>query len=361
MTTAASSIVLLGATGFTGRLVAEELGRAGGPYVIAGRDAGRVETLAAKLGGAATARVVDVRDGDAVRSLVGPGSVVINCAGPFAQLGETVVRACIEVGAHYTDTTGEQVFMRNVLARHDDDARAAGVTIAPAMAFEYALSDCAVALAAAGLARPLRSVDVIYAWQRPATSRGTRKTAIRMLGRRGVILDRGRLTRRPQGAERRLVTISSGRPLNAVSFNSGEVVTVPRHVEVETVRGWMVTGAGVARLAPFVAPALPFLATVSRPLLNVWVGRRPDPDPVEREASRFTIRSELHDRTGIRRAFEIRGRDPYGITAEVAVAAARRILGADAPRGVVAPAQLMAPRALLASLSRRWLTLVENA
>lgn len=360
MTADAPSIVLIGATGFTGRLVAEELHRLGAPFVIAGRDGNKLDALAADLGGTATARLVDVRDSDALRAILEPGDVVINCAGPFGQLGEPVVHACIEAGAHYTDITGEQGFMRRILARYGESALAAGVTVAPAMAFEYALSDCAAALAGAGMARPLRSVDVIYSWQRPATSRGTRRTMLRGLGQRGVILERGELSRRPHGAERRLVSISGG-PRRAVLFTSGEVVTIPRHLDVETVRGWMVTGATTARLAPLISPMLPFLVSVSRPLLAVLVRRRPDPDPARREANRFTIRVELHGRTGVRSAVEIRGRDPYGITAEVVTAAARRILEPDAPRGVLAPAQLMTPRPFLAALSRRWLTLVENA
>jgi short subunit dehydrogenase-like uncharacterized protein len=354
-------IVLVGATGYTGRLVATELRRQGQPFVMAGRDPARLEALAAEIGNAATPHPVNVRDQEALSALLQSGDVVINCVGPFTELGEPVVRACIEAGASYVDTSGEQAFLRNVHGRYDEAARDANVAVVPGMAFEYALGDCATSIAGMGMARPLRSVDVIYAWRDPVTSRGTRRTAIRMLGRRGITLDHGRILVRAHGRRRRGVSLASGAPMEAVSFNSGEVVTVPRHMDAETVRGWAVIGARTARIAPVLAPALPLAVTLFRPLIEAIATRRPDPTSDERQVSLFTIRIEVHDRIGLRRAVELRGRDPYGITAAAIVAGARRAMESDAPRGVLAPAQLVNPRRFLAGLAHHGLRLVENA
>jgi short subunit dehydrogenase-like uncharacterized protein len=355
------TIVVLGATGYTGQLVAAELRRLGHRFVIAGRSDEKVAQLAAEIGELASPCVVDVRDPASLAAAITPGSAVINCAGPFTDLGETVVTACIEAGAHYLDTTGEQGFIRLVQTRHSEAALAAGVSVVPAMAFEYALGDCAVAVASAGMAVPLRSVDIFYAWRGAVTSRGTRRTAVRMAGRRGVVLDQGEIRRTAMASARRTVSLSSGDLAHAVLFPSGEVVTVPTHIESGTIRGWMVLGSRAARLARVVAPVLPIVATVFRPLLEAIVTRRPDPEPEDRAATWFTIRAELHGRTGVRRAVELRGRDPYALTAIIAVAGALRVLESDAPRGVVAPARLVAPRPFLLDLARHGLRLVENA
>jgi short subunit dehydrogenase-like uncharacterized protein len=354
-------VVVIGATGYTGRLVAAELQRAGEPFVLVGRRAEPLEQLAAELGELATPWVADVSATDALADVVRTGAVVINCAGPFTGLAEPVVRACVEAGTHYLDTTGEQGFMRDIYARFHEPALAAGVSVVPAMAFEYALGDCAVAIGAEGLTPPLRTVDVIYAWGDGTSSRGTRRTFVRILSRRGVILEHEELRRRPQGARRRTVRISSGGDLQAVLFTAGEVLTVPRHVPSETVRGWAVLGSTTARMVPFFAPALPLVVTLFRPLIEAMATRQPDPEPAEREASRFTVRAELHDRNGLRRAIELRGRDAYALTAAIAVAGARRVLEPDAPRGALSPAQLVRPRAFIAALARRGLRLVENA
>lgn len=357
----APAVVVIGATGYTGRLVAEELRRERVPFVVAGRDPARLEELAAGLDGLATVRVLDVTDPESLAAAVHPGEAVINCAGPFTQLGEPVVRACLAAGAHYLDTTGEQDFIREVHSRYHDAALDAAVSVVPAAAFEYALGDCAAALGGAGMTTPLRSLDVIYAWRGTASSRGTRRTAVRMLGRRGVVIERGELHRYSQGARSRTTMISSSGPLSAVLFTSGEVVTVPRHLEVETLHGWMVTSARNARMARLVAPILPLAVRLLRPLIEAIATRRADPTPEERAASRFTIRLEFQSRTGIRRAIELRGRDPYHLTAVIVVAGARRALLPDTPRGVLAPAQLFEPRLFLVGLASRGLRLVENA
>jgi short subunit dehydrogenase-like uncharacterized protein len=354
-------IIVLGATGYTGRLIAARLAGAKHPFIIAGRDGDRLGALASELGARAQTRVVDVRDPASLLGAFSPGDVVINCVGPFTELGEPVVRACVETGAHYLDTTGEQPFMRAILDRYDAAAREAGVTVVPGMAFEYALGDCAVALGAQHMARPLRSVDVIYAWRSPASSRGTRRTVVRMLGRRGEILEQGERHRIPQGARRRDVVMASAEPARAVLFASGEAITVPLHVDARTVRGWAVVDSGAARLVPLVAPLLPIVIPLFRPLIEFLATRRPDPEPKERAECRFIIRVELHDRTGIRRAVEVRGSDPYQVTAAVTVAGARAALQEGTPRGVIPPARLVDPREFIRDLSTLGLRLIENA
>jgi short subunit dehydrogenase-like uncharacterized protein len=353
-------ILLLGATGYTGRLVAHELRATGVPFALSGRDADALARLGEELGGGVETHALDLASPAALGDILRPGDGVINCVGPFIDRGEAVIQACISARAHYVDVTGEQLFMWRVRERYREAAEEAGVTVANAMAFEYALGDCAIALAARGMKTPLRSIDVIYAWRNPASSRGTRRTALRMIGRRGRMLDRGRSVRSAQGARQRDVVLASGDPLRAVTFTSGEMLTVPEHVEVETLRGWAVVGAGTAALAPLVSPFLPLLLPIFRPFIEPFVTRRPDPDEAERASSRFTIRAELHDRTGVRRPVEVRGRDPYAVSAVVAVSGIRRALEPDAPRGVLAPSRLVDPHALFHALEPRGVRFIHN-
>lgn len=342
--------MVIGATGYTGGLIAEALARADTPAVLAARDPDRLGALAERLGMDRTA-VVDVTDPASLRRLIRPGDAVINTAGPFTELGEPVVAACVEVGAHYLDTTGEQPFMRTIQERYHEKAEAAGVSVVNAMAFEYALGDCAVAVAAAEADAPVRTLDVVYAWGGTASSQGTRRTILRMMGRKGWVFEDGDFRRQLPAARRRRVMLASGRSLHAVTFGSGEVVTVPRHVDVPTIRGWMTMGGASARMATLLAPALPAVVPIVRPLLEPLVTRKPDPTPAEREASEFTIRVELTLTDGSVQAREVRGRDPYGVTATAAIHGARRAMQPDAPRGVLAPAELVTPSSFLASLA----------
>lgn len=348
--------VVLGSTGFTGRLVAGVLARGTRPFLLTGRDPGKLARLAEEVGGAETLPL-DVTDPRAVRLALRPRDVVINCAGPFTELGEAVVGASVEAGAHYLDTTGEQRFMWSVLERYGRPASSAGVAVVNAMAFEYALGDCAAVLAAEGLSRPLRSVDVTYAWRgvESGTSRGTRKSALRILGRRGYAYLRGRWVLEAPAARRREVRLPEGRTRSAVSFPAGEVLTVPRHLEVERVRGWMVVQRHLAKLLPPVAPVLPPLVHAATPLLDRWLTGAPDgPGDAKRDESEFVVQVEAVGADGATRRVRVIGRDPYGLTAEIAVLAAERLhegAGDGAPVGVLAPAQVLDPRPFFSALA----------
>jgi len=160
MATRERLVTVMGATGYTGRLVAAELHRRGIRLALAGRDARRLEELSLQLGGAETL-IADANHAASLARLAAGSSVIVNCAGPFVDLGEPVVRAAIEHGTHYLDTSGEQAFAK-ALRAHDAAAREKGVAVVPGMAFEIALADCAAVLAAEGF-RDLRTIQVVYA------------------------------------------------------------------------------------------------------------------------------------------------------------------------------------------------------
>lgn len=362
-----SRIVLIGATGFTGELVARHLlgldlpagptaPDAGLPaLVLAARDPVKLDALRERLVAPPAlprTAVLDVRDRGSLRSLIRAGDVVINTAGPFEALGEPVVAACVEAGASYVDTTGEQPWMRAMAERYHGAAEAAGVAVVNGMAFEWALGDCAAALLAARLGG-LRALDVIYAWGGAASSRGTRRTSLRIARTRAWELEGGAWRRVTLAARRRRVALASGGSRWAVSFGAGEVVTVPRWAAAETVRGWLVTGPGAGRLLRLSSRALPLIGRVLGPVLEPLATRSPDPTPRSRHASVFTIRLEGEAPDGTRGAVEVRGSDPYGLTAAVAVAGVRAALRPGRASGVLAPSQLVDPASLLDGLAPR--------
>src|SRR5918998_1505033 len=107
-------IVLFGATGYTGRLVAERLVAQGARPLLAGRSAERLRALADMLGGDLETVQADALRQNSVFSAVGEGDVVVATVGPFAKYGDAAVRAAIAAGATYLDSTGEPQFIRRV-------------------------------------------------------------------------------------------------------------------------------------------------------------------------------------------------------------------------------------------------------
>ncbi len=90
-------IVLFGATGYTGRLVAGALVAGGAAPLLAGRDRDRLDSLSARLGGLETA-IADAAGPESLRSLLDRGDVLVSTVGPFALRGEAALGAAVDPG-----------------------------------------------------------------------------------------------------------------------------------------------------------------------------------------------------------------------------------------------------------------------
>jgi short subunit dehydrogenase-like uncharacterized protein len=147
------SVVVFGATGITGRLVAAYLAdraeEVGARWAVAGRDAAKLERVLGEVGVTAPETIVaDVGDPDSLAVMVSRTRVVLDLVGPYTLYGKPVIEACVSGGAHYVDLTGEIPFARRVLDAYDERAAAAGVKIVEISGFEALPPDLAVLLAA---------------------------------------------------------------------------------------------------------------------------------------------------------------------------------------------------------------------
>src|SRR4051794_6988761 len=140
-------IVVFGATGYTGRLVAERLVAQGARPVLAGRDDARLSELASALGGLETARADAMRQ-NSVFDLVESGDVLVSTGGPFVKGGLTAARAAIAAGATYLDSTGEAAVLPPVVPDLTAPARPSGAALLTARGSDVAPGSLAGALAA---------------------------------------------------------------------------------------------------------------------------------------------------------------------------------------------------------------------
>ncbi|HUS65456.1 MAG TPA: saccharopine dehydrogenase NADP-binding domain-containing protein, partial [Kofleriaceae bacterium] len=228
-------IVVYGATGMTGTLIAEALVARGMGVTIAGRDRGRLDALAARLEPTPAVRVANVHEPAALADAFAGARAVVSCAGPFLQVGEPVLRAALDAGAHYLDTTGEQAFMREMLERYDSRAHKAGLAAVPGFAFEVALGDWAASEAARRVraesgAEPADEVDEVaigYAVRGFAPTAGTLESAISAMARPCSVWREDRWEPVAPGSRARSFRFAGAfGDQEALLFPSGEVVTV---------------------------------------------------------------------------------------------------------------------------------------
>jgi short subunit dehydrogenase-like uncharacterized protein len=216
-------LVLLGATGFTGRLTAAYLAEhvpAGAHWALAGRDGARLEGLRDAVTAAHPTGVrpdlvgADVTDAGSLRDLAESARVVATTVGPYLEHGAGVVAACAAAGTDYADLTGESEFVDRMWLAHHSTAVQSGARLVHCCGFDSVPYDLGVLFTVQQLPKgvPLRVRGVV---RTDATfSGGTFQTVLGGMARarqaRQVAADRRRLESRPEGGRR--VRARAGRP-----------------------------------------------------------------------------------------------------------------------------------------------------
>jgi short subunit dehydrogenase-like uncharacterized protein len=145
-------LVVLGATGFVGRLLAAYLAREaplGMRVALAGRSWDRLEAVRSGLpvaGREWPLVVCDATDPADVGELAHSSRVVVTTVGPYSRYGLPLVRACAEAGTHYADLTGEVLFVRDAIDAAHETAVRSGARLVNACGFDSIPSDLGVHL-----------------------------------------------------------------------------------------------------------------------------------------------------------------------------------------------------------------------
>ena len=245
-------IVLLGATGFTGRLTAEAMVRAGLAPVLAGRNPERLQDLTRELtriapaGKAPTWEQADATIPESVIGLVSdPTEVLVSTAGPFSVVGAPAISAAIKSGCTYIDSTGEAGFIRHVFEQ-SEQAAATGARLIPACGYDFIPGNFAGALAL----RNCRdrgdipaSIDIGYFTRGPMSmSSGTQASAIASLGATGYQFRDGVLKNAALGTEFGEFTLVDGKKVGGISIGGTEQFGLPAMspslLEVNVFLGW---------------------------------------------------------------------------------------------------------------------------
>lgn len=143
-------IIIWGASGFTGRLVAEYLFKQYGTsgnlkWAMAGRNQQKLETVRATIADKSVPIVVaDSSDETSIKQMVLRTKVICTTVGPYAIYGSKLVAACVENKAHYCDLAGEVQWMRQMIDKHQQTAQANGVKIVHSCGFDSIPSDMGV-------------------------------------------------------------------------------------------------------------------------------------------------------------------------------------------------------------------------
>lgn len=137
------TIVIYGASGFTGQFIIEDLVKylsrnreTDIKWAAGGRNESKIRNTLTSVGKEIGMNLDDIpiltataEDSQSLDQLTSQCSVLINCTGPFRFYGEPVVAACIRNGCHYVDVTGEPQFMEMIQLKYQAEATEKGVYV----------------------------------------------------------------------------------------------------------------------------------------------------------------------------------------------------------------------------------------
>lgn len=306
------TLLIYGATGYTGRMAAAHAKTLGLDFEIAGRNRQMLASLAEAL--AVPFRVFEA-DADAAQSLAGI-DVLLNFAGPFAQTAEPLMRACLEAGVDYLDITAE-INVYRLAERLGAEAAEAGVMLLPGVGWDVVPTDCLAVHVAQRVQEP-RSLNV--ALQVPGSmSRGSAMSVSEIIGAGLMARVDGHLVPTPD-AQPQYFDFGEG-PVLCAPLSFGDLVT-----------GWHSTG--ILNIAMFVHVSGDAFPEGDLSLL-------PDgPTEEQRDAHRARAVAEVTaaDGTVVRSMIEtVNG---YTYTPLAAVEAARRVLEGERRTGFETPARM---------------------
>ncbi|MFI6265365.1 saccharopine dehydrogenase family protein [Micromonospora sp. NPDC051006] len=331
------TVAVFGAYGHTGRFVVTELRGCGFVPLLLGRDAVKLQALAADHPGL-DHRVASVDDPASLDQALKGAAAAINCAGPFASTAAPVIEAALRARIPYVDVAAEIEANLDTFTHFAERARTAGVAVVPAMAFFGGLGDLLVTTAM-GDWTAADEAHVAYGLSSWHPTPGTLVSGTVSRERRG-----GQRVRYTGGQleyhvdERGLPTLDwdfpapLGRRSVLGEFSMADIVTVPSHLSIPEVRTYMTTDAA----RDLAAPDAPAPTAV---------------DERGRSAQTFTV--DVIVRSGDRqRRVVASGQDIYAISAPLAVEAVHRLLdGRTRTSGVASAGEIFDAPDFLRALS----------
>jgi len=331
-------IALFGASGYTGRLVAQELKKRNIEFIACGRNPDNVKKVLSELKISAQTEALDATDPQSIENLLTrlAPKLVITTIGPFLDFGKNIVSAATESGACYLDSSGEQAYIKWVY--ENIKPKSPEQVFVPSLAFEYALGDLGAEILKEKFAEPFE-IRSFYYTPSHSPSRGTRASMLKAIEQKTLAYKNGELA--DSAGKTASVTIAElNKTLDALIFPGGEPLMIPRHANVDSVESYMVISLSAARM-------LYRAAKDAKDKKEAIFTDKLGPTEDERKKNRFFIVLEgtsAHARASL----TISGFDAYGITAHLISEGAKTIMdGKLAKRGVCTPVEAFGKEKML--------------
>ncbi len=328
-----NKFLIYGANGYTGELIAREAVRRGLKPILAGRSQNKVEPLAKDLN--LVCRTFSLEDKKSLEYTLKEVDFVIHCAGPFSLTSEKMVEACLRLGKHYTDITGE-ISVFEAMARRDEAAKNAGIMMMPGVGFDVVPSDC--------LARHLKNLlpaatDLTLAFYGlGGISHGTRATMTMNAGNGGAIRRNGEIVKVPSAYKTREIDFGEF-VKTGVTIPWGDVATAFYSTAIPNIEVYTIVPEAQLKLLKLSRYLGWLLKT--KPIQSYLQSKIPEggPNEAERANGKTYLWGEASDAQGKKVEARLVCPEGYTTTVLTALAVAGKISAGNFQAGFQTPAK----------------------
>jgi len=329
---ATGDILIYGASGYTGKLIARRARQQGLKPILAGRNLERVRAVAEPLGLAS--KGFDLADAAALDAAMKDVAVVLCVAGPFSATSRAMADACLRNRVHYLDITGE-IDVFEALAARDLEAKRAGAMLLPGVGFDVAPSDCL----AAHLKRRLPdATDLkLYLSIGANMSRGTAKTMIEAIAAGTRVRRNGRLVSLAHPGVGSCDFGQGSKPTVQVSW--GDVSTAFRSTGIANIEVQFLALPALKALARLPRFVKSFLGLAfMQDFLKARIDRQPEgPGDEARRSAKSLLVGVARNESGDSVRSRLMTPEGYTLTAMTAVDIARRVASGEFKPGFQTP------------------------
>ena len=327
------NFLIYGASGYTGELIAREAIKRSLKPILSGRSQTKIEPLAKELG--LTFRTFSLEDKKSLEYTLKEVEFVIHCAGPFSLTSKPMVEACLRLGKHYLDITGE-IAVFEAMARRDKKAEEAGIMIMPGVGFDVVPSDCLALHLKNRLPSATHLTLAFYGLGK--ISHGTQATMTLNIGKGGAIRQNGEIVNVPAAYKTREIDFGEFKK-TGVTIPWGDVATAFYSTGIPNVEVYTVlpeTNLRMLRLSRYIGWLL-----ATKPIQNYLQKQIPEggPDENERAKGKTFLWGEARDEEGKRVEARLQCAEGYTLTALTALNIAEKVLAGNYKTGFQTPAK----------------------
>ncbi len=330
-----NQVLLYGANGYTGELIARYANEYNLVPILAGRNESSIRSLAERL--QLPYRIFSLNDPATLRQQLTDVQLVIHAAGPFAHTCKQMVEACIATNTHYIDINGDiSVFER--IKQYDAAAKQANIMLMPGSGFDVIPTDC-TALHLKEQLPDATHLQLAFLPKGGQISHGTATTMASRLGEGGTARENGKLVKKPLGHKQLTVDIN-GKKFFTMTIPWGDISTAHFTTGIETIEVYTGMKPVVYRFLKF---QFLFNWILRKKFIRAYIqqkinSRPPGPTDEQRANAKTIVWGKVWNAKGEENISVLECANGYSVTAWGCLLITQKIMKGDFKAGYQTPA-----------------------